>query len=234
MYLAGFEVWHSRPFAPTRRIALGEIDLPMDPAPGFGGLLLAAVVSANFHRIDEDLMPDVHRLVDQIVRGDRVVQPRLRHRYQVDRHGLSRSIHSLHGDGESLEFDFDGHGSPLQHVLGAIYVLERFDPDIRQAVAPLLHRGMKWGGTIGPAFVTYVLGGGNNAVSALADPKAWALEVLGFPPGTSMPTKREVQRQFRDRLRDVHPDHGGADEDASELIGEISEARRILLEYAAR
>ena len=230
MYLAGFEVWHSRAFAPTRRVALGEIDLPMDPAPGLGGLLLAAVVSANFHRIDEDLMPDVHRLVDQMVLGERIVQPRLRHRYQVDRHGLARSIHSLHGDGETLEFDFDDHGTPLQHVLGAVYVLERFGPDVRSAVAPLLHRAMKWGGAIGPAFITYVLGGGQSAVSSLADPKAWALEVLGFPPGTAVPAKRDVQRRFRDRLRDVHPDHGGADEDASELIAEITEARRILLE----
>ena len=171
MYLAGFEVWHSRGFAPTRRLALGEIDLPMDPAPGLGGLLLAAVVSANFRHIDEDLMPDVHRLVDQIVRGNRIVQPRLRHRYQVDRHGLSRSIHSLHGDGDVLEFDFDDHGTPLQNVLGAVYVRERF--------------------------------------------------------GSS---KREVQRQFRNRLRDVHPDYGGADEVASELIAQITEARRILTE----
>ena len=63
MYLAGFEIWHSRPFAPTRRLALGEIDLPMDPAPGLGGLLLAAVVSAHFRNVDEDLVPDIHRLV---------------------------------------------------------------------------------------------------------------------------------------------------------------------------
>lgn len=36
--------------------------------------------------------------------------------------------------------------------------------------------------------------------------------------------------QFRDRLRDVHPDHGGDERDAYEAIAEITEARRILLE----
>jgi hypothetical protein len=233
MYLAGYEMWHSRPFAPTRRIALGEIDLPMDPAPGLGGLLLAAVVSANFRGIDEDLVPDVHRLVDQVTRGDRVVQPRLRHRYQVDRHGLARSLHSLHGEGETLEFDLDTYGNNLQQVLGAVYVLERFDDNVRRSVAPLLHRAMKWGGTIGPAFVAYVLGGGGgSSIAAVTDPRAWAMEILGFPLGATTPGKRDVQRRFRERLRDVHPDHGGIEADASQLIADITEARRVLLEGA--
>ena len=232
MYLAGFEIWHSRPFAPTRRLALGEIDLPMDPAPGLGGLLLAAVVSAHFRSVDEDLVPDIHRLVTQVTRGEKIVQPRLRHRYQVDRHGLARSMHSIHGEGETLEFDLETHGSHLQQVLGAIYVLERFDDSVRQAVAPLLHRAMKWGGTIGPAFASYVLGGGSSSLTALTDPRAWALEVLGFPVGAAVPGKREVQRRFRDRLRDVHPDHGGVEADASQLIADITAARRVLLESA--
>ena len=34
--LAEFDVWHTRPVAPTRRVALGDDHLKLDPAPGFG------------------------------------------------------------------------------------------------------------------------------------------------------------------------------------------------------
>ena len=47
MLLAELEVWHSRAVTPTRRVALGHLVLPTDPAPGFGGLLLGAVVAAH-------------------------------------------------------------------------------------------------------------------------------------------------------------------------------------------
>ena len=43
MLLAELEVWHTRPLAPTRRLALGNLVLPVEPAPGFGGLLLGAM-----------------------------------------------------------------------------------------------------------------------------------------------------------------------------------------------
>jgi hypothetical protein len=64
---------------------------------------------------------------------------------------------------------------------------------------------------------------------AFADPIAWALDVLGFPPGTVKPSRKEVQGRFRNRLREVHPDHGGAEAAASKEIGALGEARRILL-----
>src|SRR6202023_715892 len=47
--LAELEVRHSRPIAPTRRLALGSLYLPTDPLPGFGGLLLAGLVGAFSH-----------------------------------------------------------------------------------------------------------------------------------------------------------------------------------------
>ena len=77
--------------------------------------------------VDDDVVPDVHRLIDQVERGDRVVQPRLRHRFQVDRHGLGRSRHRLVGDGDELGFEFDTHGSPVAMVLGAVYAVERLE-----------------------------------------------------------------------------------------------------------
>ena len=42
MLLAELEIWHTRPITPTRRVALGHLVLPTDPAPGLGGVLLAA------------------------------------------------------------------------------------------------------------------------------------------------------------------------------------------------
>ena len=113
MLLAELEVWHSRPVTPTRRISLGNLILPVDPAPGFGGLLLGAVVAAHLDSIDDDLHADVHRLLAQVDHGERVVQPRLRHRFQVDRHGLGVSRHRLEGEGESVHVSFDANGSGL-------------------------------------------------------------------------------------------------------------------------
>jgi DnaJ-class molecular chaperone len=56
----------------------------------------------------------------------------------------------------------------------------------------------------------------------------WALTVLGFD-GDAVPAKRDVQRRFRDLLRDAHPDHGGETADAAQRIADLSEARDILI-----
>ena len=86
------------------------------------------------------------------------MQPRLRHRYQVDRHGLARSTHRLLGDGETIRFEFDNNGTPLQQVLGAVYAAERLEPTIRHSVSRVLHRAMRWSGPVGPSLVTYLTG----------------------------------------------------------------------------
>ena len=82
MLLAELEIWHTRPLTPTRRVSLGHLVLPADPAPGFGGLLLAGVVARHAHEVDDELLPDVQRLIAQVERGERVAQPRLRHRFR--------------------------------------------------------------------------------------------------------------------------------------------------------
>lgn len=228
MLLAELEIWHSRPITPTRRVALGHLVLPVDPTPGFGGVLLGAVIARHLFEVDDDLHPDIQRLILEVQRGDRVVQPRLRHRFQVDRHGLSRSVHRLMGEDDAAEFVFGTHGNPLQQVLGAIYALERLEPATRRALGPVLVRSMSWRGPIGASFISYLVGNATNSVSALADPRAWALEVLGFPAGTIKPSKREITQRFRDKLRLVHPDHGGAEDRASREIADLSEARRVL------
>lgn len=228
MLLAELEVWHSRPTTPTRRVALGHLVLPVDPAPGFGGLLLGAVMAKHLPEVEPDLVPDVHRLLDQVDRGHRISQPRLRHRYQVDRHGLAVSVHRLDGDGDNVHFELNSQGSALSQVLGAIYAVERLDHDSRRLLVPVLHRAMRWRGPIGPSFVANLAGASAISLAAMADPKAWALDLLGFPLGTGAPTKKEVTSRYRSMLRQVHPDHGGDQTAASGAIAELAEARRIL------
>lgn len=230
MLLAELEIFHSRPIAPTRRIALGHLYLPVDPVPGFGGLLLGAVIARHMADVDEELHVDLQRLLSEIERDSRVVQPRLRHRYQVDRHGLSHSVHRLLAAGDTVEFDLTNNGTALQQVLGAIYCLERIEPDLRRKLVPSMRRATTWRGPIGPSFIAYLAGSTASSVSALADPRAWALDILGFPGGTITITKREVMSRYRESVRRVHPDHGGNERDASRAINDISEARRVLLE----
>ncbi len=228
MLLAELEVFHTRPAVPTRRVALGHLVLPVDPAPGFGGLLLGAVVANHIGGVAAELRGDVARLITQIERSERVVQPRLRHRFQVDRHGLSSSRHRMLGTGDDVEFDFGTNGSDLAQVLGAVYAVERLDVPSRHLVAPALLKATRWHGPVGPALIAHLAGAQSTALSVLADPKAWALELLGFPADASDPSKRDVAKQYRVRMRDVHPDHGGEALDASKAILDLNEARRIL------
>jgi hypothetical protein len=228
MLLAELEVWHSRPTTPTRRIALGHLVLPVDPTPGFGGLLLGAVIAKHLPDVDDELVPDIHRLLDQVERGDRVSQPRLRHRYQVDRHGLAVSIHRLEGEGDNVRFELHSQGSPLAQVLGAVYALERLDGQARRHLLPVLHRAMRWRGAIGPSFVADLAGTTSISLAAMADPRAWALELLGFPLGTGKVSKKEITARYRSGLRQAHPDHGGDQSLASKAIADLGEARRIL------
>ena len=229
MLLAELEVWHSRPIAPTRRIALGHLALPVEPPPGFGGLLLGGVVAAHIGGLDAELVPDLHLLISQVEAGQRIVQPRLRHRFQVDRHGLARSRHRLVGKGEEITFDFEENGSPAQQILGAVYAAERLDVPGRKAVCELLHKAVRWnGGPVGPSLIAHLSGVHSASVIAFANPVAWALDVLGFALD-ARPSKRQVQARFRARLMDVHPDHGGDEVAASTSIAELGEARRVLL-----
>lgn len=232
MLLAEIEIFHTRPAVPTRRVALGHLVLPVDPAPGFGGLLLGAVVANHIVGVPDELHGDIVRLVTEVEQGARIVQPRLRHRFQADRHGLSHSRHRLVGDGEDLEFDFGTTGSDLAQVLGAVYAVERLDETRRHLLAPVLLKATRWRGPIGPALIAHLAGSQSTALSSLADPRAWALELLGFPADAADPSKREVTRQYRSRMRDVHPDHGGEAVDASKAILDLNEARRILTSKA--
>ncbi len=229
MLLAELEIWHTRPAVPTRRIALGHMVLPVDPSPGFGGLLLGSVVAAHLDGIADDLIPDVHRLINEVGDGTRVVQPRLRHRFQIDRHGLAVSHHRLLGDGDDISFDFNSAGTDLAQVLGAVYATERLAPEHRNGVTKVLQKAARWRGPIGPSLIAHLAGSQTTTLEAMADPLSWALEVLGFPAGEKRPSKRQVTANFRERMRGVHPDHGGDRLDAAKAMSDLAEARRILM-----
>ena len=153
MLMAELEVFHSRPIAPTRRVALGATVLPTSPSPGFGGLLLGGVVASFIDEVDPDLTGDLLALTRDIEVGNRLPQPRLRHRFQEDRVGLTVFRHRLVGDGEELHFDLDLKGAPTPNVLAAVYAAARIDADHRPGVMRAIRRAVRWQGPVGPRLI---------------------------------------------------------------------------------
>jgi hypothetical protein len=184
MIVAELEVYHSRPVAPTRRVALGRMTLPVDPPPGFGGVLLGGIVARHVGSLDPDLVPDLHRLTLQLENGLRISQPRLRYRLQRDRVGLQRSTHRLLGEGDVLHYTFDdGEGAPSQQLLGAVYAAGQLPARARTAVMGTIRRAIGWQGPVGPELIAALAGFGDGAswsAHALSHPVEWALETLGF------------------------------------------------------
>jgi hypothetical protein len=235
--LAELEVFHSRPIAPTRRVALGSKDLPVTPAPGFGGILLGGIVAAHMPGLDPDLFDDLHRLSYQLQEGQRVPQPRLRHRFQTDRIGLTRSVHRLLGEGEHLEFEMAEKGAAAQHILAAVYAAGQLPPSARPRVMEAVRKAMRWSGAIDRTLVAHLSGldrGREWSARAFHDPVQWALGVLDLRGAgqavLAVPDRGDVQRRFRDMLRAAHPDHGGDTDMAAGRIADLTEARRILLD----
>lgn len=226
MLLAELEVRHSRPIAPTRRVALGELFLPTEPAPGFGGILLASVVGAFIGELDDEWRGGLDRLMDDLERGRRIAQPRLRYRYQQDTVGLDRSRHRLVGDGEALSVEIDRHSAALPQILGAVYAGGKLSLRCRPAVFRLLRRATRWQGRADDRLLGYLSGDAPWAPGM--EDEGWALAVLGFAPGQE-PSRTAVQRRFRQLVRDAHPDHGGSADRAGRRILDLTAAKRILL-----
>jgi hypothetical protein len=240
--LAQLEFFHSRAIAPTRRVALGDSDLPCDPAPGFGGVLLGGVVAANWPRLAEDSLPDVTKLAKELEEGRRIPQPRLRHRFQVDRVGLLRTRVQLVRRTSGLDFDLsDQRSMPAQRILAALYAAGALPSEHRRVVFGAINRALRWQGPIGQPLIAALSGtaGGHQLSTwAMDDPVGWARRVLGFEvgetggpmgPGERVSDQGLVQRRFRELIVEAHPDHGGDSDDAAQRIADLREARRILL-----
>jgi hypothetical protein len=226
--LAELEVFHNRPFSPTRRIALGRRDLPIDPPPGFGAVLLGGIAAVAAEELDGEERDGLRRLIHHLEHGHRVPQPQLRHRFQIDTHGLARTQAVLRGDGEEVELDFEGDGTPIQLTLAAVYAAGHLAHAVRPRVFDVIRRGLAWRGPIGPATIRHLAGDADLrwAATAFADPRLWALDVLGLAAAAGA---KDVQRRYRTLLREAHPDHGGEIDEAADRIADLTEARRILL-----
>lgn len=234
MIVAELQVCHSRAIAPTRRIALGRRNLPVSPSPGAGGLLLAGIVANTAGRVEPDLREGLYLLIEQLADGQRVVQPRVRHRFQGDRVGLLSSVHKLVGIEGRLEFDFAEETSlPVQQALGAVYAAASLPEDCQPAVFEAIMSALLWYGEVNQRFISQVMGGRAASLAELTswnDPVAWAFDMLGLDPAAEdASSKRTVQRRFRTLVREAHPDHGGLTDDAAKRIEDLTEARRIIL-----
>ena len=230
--LAEVEVFHSRPIAPTRRLALGGRMLPLDRSPGAGTLLLAGILARYGPALNPDDfdIEDLEQLAGELERGQRIVQPRLRYRLQVDRIGLLRSSLRLVAGAQGPEFRFSDQGDPLVFALAGLYAAGSLLPAERPAVFACMRKGLSWRGPIGPDLIAY-LGARTDRTgwtSAQIDPLGWALTTLGFSGDAPKPSKDEVRRAYRQALMSAHPDHGGDYKDAADRIAELSEARRLL------
>ena len=240
MLLAELEIFHSRPIAPTRRIAVGRAWLPGSSDgcdPGFGALLLGAVCARFGPDLTPDRLGEVMELVHELEQGRSVAQPRLRHRLQRDRVGLTRSRQRLYGANsegsvERLTCEFDGsRATASQLVLGSAYAAGLTGSEVRTEALRAVRMGLAWRGDLGPALFGYLAAGqrASRPARAVADPVGWALEVLGLEREVELPEQAAVRRGFREALRAAHPDLGAAAAEAADRIAELSEARRILL-----
>lgn len=231
--LAVLELFHSRPIAPTRRLALGLRRMPMEPAPGAGSVLLGGIAACYGPRIEDDEAEpeEIEGLMGQMALGQRIVQPRLRHRLQIDRVGLQRAELRLLASSTGPSFEFSELGRPLVYLLAGIYAAGSLPPNERTLAFAAMRKGLAWRGPLGQDFVAYLgaRADGSSWRSAFEDPRGWALATLGFSATEDQPTKKQIRSRFRDELRAAHPDHGGDGDAAAVRIAELGEARRLLL-----
>ncbi len=229
--LAEMVVWHSRASVPTRRVALGDDELPVEPTPGFGGLLLAAMVATFSVTFDDDYRAMLFELMRDLEAGERISQPRLRYRLQEDLVGLTRTTHQLVGGGEGeLLLKLQPAARHEPQVLAAIYRAGECALETRRSLFTLLRSATRWRGGSHADLLSYLTGRGPRSgsfVDNLVDPSEWALGVLGLDDYDG--DKRALQRHVRRLLRRAHPDHGGAHHNAGTRIADLTAARHILL-----
>lgn len=230
--LAEFETYFSRPVAPTRRLAIGDSTLPTSPVPGFGGLLLSAVVATGAQHVNHESRLELASLITDLETGCRIVQPRLRHRLQKDSVGLLPAWHRLYDHNGRIRFSIeDSVGSPLQLALAGVYGAAMLPRSVRVGVLGAITTALAWTGELDARFIEAIVGTDrSHSVGAIHDPVAWARELLDpVHQFDDFMSDRDVQQAFRRQLLRVHPDHGGESTTAALKIQQLRDARRILL-----
>ena len=145
MIVAELDICHSRPIAPTRRVALGSRNLPVDPAPGAGGVLLAGIMAHTAPNVAPELREDLVYVLETLAAGRKVVQPRVRHRFQTDRVGLTVSTQRLVAEGSSLGFEFEDEAArPVQLALGALYAAASLPAAAKDPVFEAMTAALVW------------------------------------------------------------------------------------------
>jgi hypothetical protein len=118
-------------------------------------------------------------------------------------------------------------------MLAAVYAARSLTGSVRADAIAGIRLGLGWQGDLGPSLLEFLRSGGSSGCTgpsvAHSDPVAWAIGILDLSELEGRPSHPQVRAAFRHRLRSVHPDHGGCDDDAALLIAEIDAARRILL-----
>ena len=253
MVLAELNIRHTRRHQPTRRVAIGDVYLPTS-GPGYGAVLLGAVVSEHLPELDEEQLDLLPRLLADARDGLSVPRIAMRYRLQTDVHGLDRSRHRLVAGTGVVELELDRHGWPDPQVIGAVMAaaalpssargtaLRAVDDAVRNPRLPdgieirRLEHGI-------PGMKPYAPGEGpanslRSGPGHFAEPdgawfgvpsdRRWAMEVLGLRAGMTV-DRANVQARFRRLVRQAHPDHGGTHVGAAERLAELAEARELLL-----
>jgi hypothetical protein len=249
--LAELTVRHTRRHMPTRRVALDHAYLPTTGA-GHGALLLSTVVSEWISALDDEQMELLPKLLDDARTGLHVPRIALRYRLQTDVHGLDRSRHRVLGEDGRVVVELDVHGAAVPQVLGAVLAVGTMSASSREAAirairAAVEHRFRFPDGVLlrrlefGVPQEAPPLAGTQwkrgrpreeDAWTGIPSERRWAMEVLGLRGGMTL-DRDDISRRFRRLLRDAHPDHGGARAEAAERIAELTEARDLLMSFAA-
>jgi hypothetical protein len=236
---------------PTRRVALDGVYLPTN-GPGYGGVLLGAVVVEHVGALDEEQQDMLPRLLHDARTGLHVPRIAMRYRLQLDRHGLDRSRHriigeELPGGTRQVVLELDRHGRSAPQVIGAVMAAAALPDSARSLALRAIDAALR-SGSLPEGFVVRRLLEGVPGLAPFApgmrptpaangdDPwrgvpaeRRWAMEVLGLK--ADMVVERDdVQSRFRRLARLAHPDHGAASDGAAERLAELAEARGLLLD----
>lgn len=249
------ELWlrHTTRHMPVRRVAVERFDVPSG-SPAMASLLLGGVTSVVAAHLTEESLGRFRRLAHDPPVAQSRPQIVMRFRVQSDTHGLERSKHLLLADGPRFVLQVDVHARYAEpQILAAMLANSTMSAGVRASALAGIRRGLELPGWIPDGVevreVTSfhgrepLLAGAtrpsddgiwdaafqNGTGDVGVDELSWALGVLGIPRGTT-PTKREVQKAFRTRIRLAHPDQGGNDLDAAEVIEMLNLARDVALD----